>query len=108
MNKALKIAVFYELESGGARRGAHEFARALRNLGHKVELFTVDSEEHPNLTKFFDAVHLYQFTSIVWNGKNWSARLYRDTIELFRLYTLHTKIALDIENGDFDFAFIHP
>ena len=103
-----RIAVFYELDGGGALRAANEFARALRKLGHTVELFTVDSSERVHVKQFFHAVHLYQFSPVVWTGKNWIARLYRDTVELLYLYVLHKKIARDIHHGMFDFAFIHP
>ena len=75
-----RIAVFYELDGGGALRAANEFARALRKLGHTVELFTVDSSERVHVKQFFHAAHLYQFTPVVWTGKNWVVRLYRDTV----------------------------
>lgn len=103
-----KIAMFYELDRGGARRAANEYARALRKFGHTVELFVVDSKERVHLKRFFTAVHLYKFTPVIWTGKNWIARLYRDTVELYRLYRLHKKIANDIQYGSFDFAFVHP
>ncbi|MEK7458081.1 MAG: glycosyltransferase family 4 protein [Patescibacteria group bacterium] len=100
--------MFYELDGGGARRTANEFARALRKFGHTVELFVVDSSKRLDLERFFNAVHLYQFTPVVWTGKNWIARLYRDTVELYQLNTLHKKIARNIHHGSFDFAFVHP
>ena len=105
---SLRIAMFYELDGGGALRAANEFARALRKIGHTVELFVVDSSNRLDLKQFYNKVHLYKFTPVVWTGKNWVARLYRDTVELHHLYRLHKKIARDIHHGMFDFAFVHP
>ncbi len=103
-----RIAVFYELDGGGAQRAANEFARALRKIGHTVELFVVDSKKRLDLERFYNKVHLYTFTPVIWTGKNWIARLHRDTIELYQLYTVHKKIARDIHHGSFNFAFVHP
>lgn len=97
-SKKKKIAIFHELDKGGARRAANEFANHLRKY-YTVELFIVDEKQNVSERNFFDKVHFYKFTKKAWNGNNWRARLYRDTIELFKLYALHKKIATKI-NGD--------
>lgn len=104
----MRIALFHEVASGGARRGANEFAKALRTKGHSVDLFIVDEKKEDHEDAYYDVVRFYQFIPKKWKGKNWKTKLYKDTIELYTLYLLHKKIARDIEEKAYDFAFIHP
>ncbi len=104
----MNIALFHEVLPGGARRGANEFAKALRQKGHLVDLFLVDKTQNENEKSYYDHVFFYSFIPKVWTGKDWRAKLYKDTIELFRLYRLHKRIAQEINNQKYDFAFIHP
>ena len=104
----MNIAVFYELQSGGARRAANEFAQALKKLGHRVELFYVDPKHTGHEKPFYSAVHWHKFIPVSWKGKNWKNRLYRDTGELIALNALHKKIAGEINMGGFDFVFVQP
>lgn len=104
----MKIAVFYELDPGGARRGANEFARAMKALGNQVDLFFIDEKNTGHEKDFYSSVRFYEFQPVHWNGKDWKARLRRDTIELFELKRLHKKIALEIDAKKYDIVFVQP
>ncbi len=105
----MRIALFHEVNAGGAKRATQEFAKAVRKLGHTVDAYIVD--EHVISTKeqtFFSSVHRFSFKPIAWNGNNWRARLYRDTIELWKLAQLHKKITAEIDRQRYDVVFVHP
>jgi glycosyltransferase involved in cell wall biosynthesis len=102
----MKIAVFHELQKGGARRATNGFAKQLKKLGHRVDLFTIDTGEKFEEASFYDEINLYEFNSKRWKGHDWKSRLYKDTIELVKVCLLDRKIAKDIEIGGYDLAFI--
>lgn len=104
----MKIAVFHELDQGGARTAANEFARGLKKLGHEVDLFVVDSSFDRGEQEYYSSIKVYKFVPVKWNGGNWRARLYRDTVELFRLQELHRHIAADIDAKGYDLVLVHP
>ncbi len=103
----MKIAFFHELHVGGARRSVLEFAKELKK-NHVVDLFTIDSKKNKKEFENFHSVYFYPFTPKEWKGNNWKGRVYKDTIELFRLFLLHKKIAKKINKNAYDFIFIHP
>lgn len=104
----MKIAVFHELNSGGARRAVNEFSKALKKRKHVVDLFYVDEKAHDEEKANFSNSFFSRFIPVEWNGHNWKARLYRDTIELLKLFRLHKKIAHNIDSGNYDVVFVHP
>lgn len=103
----MKIAIFHELDFGGARRTVEEFVKRLNKI-FDVDLYYVDSREDINIKKFSKRVFLYPFYSKDWRGNNWKVKLYKDTFELFRLYKLHLRIAKDIKSKGYDYIFVHP
>lgn len=103
----MKIAIFHELHAGGARRTVNEFAKRLKK-NHTVDLYYVDSEEKNSETANFTNTNFYKFTPLEWSGGDWTAKLYKDTFELFKLQNLHKQIAHDIDLNKYDLAFIHP
>lgn len=102
----MNIAVFHELHRGGARRATNEFAQQLKKLGHKVDLFTIDIGEKNDESLFYDKINYYKFSPRKWSRHDWQARLYKDTVELIKIFLLDRKIAKDIEAGSYDLAFI--
>src|SRR3989344_1321084 len=102
----MKIAIFHELNYGGARRTVNDFAKTLKK-NHLVDLYLVDAEISKE-EKFFSGVFFYKFIPKKWTGKNWKTRLYKDTIELYKLYKLHKRIAKDVNSGEYDLVFVHP
>ncbi len=103
----MKIAIFHELDFGGARRASDEFTKRLNKIA-KVDLFYVDNKEDREIRKNTKETFYYRFNPATWEGGNWKTRLYKDTIELFNLYELHKKIASKIKSEKYDYVFIHP
>ncbi len=103
----MKIAIFHEVDFGGARRTVDEFVKRLNKICD-VDLYYIDSKEDKNIKNFAKKIFYYPFYPKIWNGKNWKIRLYKDTIELLRLFSLHKKIARDIELKKYDYIFVHP
>lgn len=102
----MRIAIFHELDFGGAKRAVMEFAKNLRK-NHIVDLYYLD-ENKDDVEDYFNKVYYYKFSSKIWKGNNWKVRLYKDTIELIKLYNLHKKIAVNIKSKKYDYIFVHP
>ncbi len=102
----MNIAVFHELNKGGARRAVNEFSGYLKRK-NIVDLYLVDDKKNIKEEKNFNKVFFYKFIPKKWNGNNWKTKLYKDTIELVRLYNLHKKIAKSINFKKYDLVFIH-
>jgi len=103
----MKIAVFHELPIGGARRVANDFSKELKKR-HHVDGYIVDNEKNLKERECYTRVYFYRFISKNWNGNNWKAKLYKDTLELFNLYKLHRIIAGDIDKKKYDVVIVHP
>lgn len=102
----MKIALFHELPYGGARRAVLEYGREL-SKDNIVDLFYIDESSEKNIKDIFHSIKFIKFIPVKWSGKNWKAKLYKDTVELFKLYLLHKKIAKLIDEKEYDFVFIH-
>ena len=103
----MKIAFFHELHAGGARRAANEFANYLRK-NNTVDLFIIDENQEARENIFYDKVYYYLFTPKKWRGNNWPLRLYKDTLELFHLNSLHKKVAKKIDREKYDVVLVFP
>lgn len=103
----MKIAMFHELDFGGAKRVVMEFAKRLKK-NHLVDLYYVNEKKDNNIEDFFTNIYWYEFNSKIWKGNSWKVRFYKDTIELIKLYNLHKKVASDIESKKYDYIFVHP
>ena len=103
----MRIAIFHELTLGGARRVANEFGKGLKG-NHLVDLYYVGEKYYKEEEDFYSKIHFYKFMLKIWKGSNWKVRLYKDTIELLRLYLLHKKIADVIDKKNYDLVIVHP
>ncbi len=103
----MRIAVFHELHQGGARRSVNEFSRQFKKK-HQIDLFLVDAKQDTIEKKYFNQSYFFQFVEKSWKGDNWKVRLYKDTVELVKLYLLHRKIAHRIDQRKYDIIFVHP
>lgn len=103
----MKIAIFHELDFGGARRVVREFSKKLNGI-FDVDLYYVDDKKDTNIFNICKNVFYYPFYPKFWKGNNWRSKLYKDTVELFELYNLHRKIAFDIKSRNYDYVFVHP
>lgn len=102
-----RIAFFHELDKGGARRSSNEFSKHLLKYFY-VDLFIVDDTRNKTEDDYYTKVNFYKFIPRIWKGNDWKTRLYKDTIELFRIFALHAKVAKKINNGDYDAVFVLP
>jgi len=101
----MKIAIFHELPLGGARRVINEYAQQLKK-SNLVDLFLVDNRSNNSEDKFYSNIYFYKFLDKVWMGNNWKSRIYKDTIELIKLYFLNRKIAQRIDRDKYDIVLI--
>lgn len=102
----MKIAVFHELPPGGARKAVNEIAKRLKKR-HQLDSFIVDERFPEEELKYFGNVNYFKFAPMPWRGKNWIARIYKDSFELLKLYILHRKISRKINSGGYDLVFVH-
>ena len=103
----MRIAVFHEVDFGGARKSASEFARGLAKW-HDVDYYYVDKEKNSHEVDLVKKIYFYKFIPKKWTGHDWKAKLYKDTIEVFKLYRLHKYIARDIHSRGYDAVFVLP
>lgn len=104
----MKIAFFHELlPYSGARKTVEEYGKIL-NKNHKIDLYYVDQEKDEKVEKLFNKVYFFQFKEKKWSGGNWRLKLYKDTLELAKLYLLHKKIGKIINERKYDFVFVNP
>lgn len=101
----VKIAVFHTLPVGGARRAVNEISLALKKQ-HTVDLYFIDEKENKKEEKNFSKNHYYEFVARKWSGGDWKTRIYKDTIELFKIYFLEKKIAYDINKKNYDLVLV--
>lgn len=104
----MKIAFFHELTPlSGARKVIEEYGKIL-GKEHKIDLYYVDDGEDKSVLKIFNNVYFFKFDEKHWRGNNWKAKLYKDSIELIRLYFLHKKISKIIKENRYDLVLINP
>ena len=97
----MKIAIFHELTLlSGARKVVDEYGKILKK-DHLIDLYYVDEKDDKDLERIFNRVHFFQFRSS-------KLRIYRDSMELIRLFFLHRRIAKVIKNNHYDLVFINP
>ncbi len=97
----MKIAVFHELTPlSGARKVVEEYGKII-GKEHEVDLYYIDDKQDDNVLQIFNKVHYFKFESS-------KSRIYRDSIELIRLFLLHRKIAKIMKGKGYDFVFVSP
>jgi len=103
----MKIAIFYNLNFGGAKRVVMEHAKGLKKKGYQIDLYTVNHEKDIfDPSRFCDNVYNYSFTL---DAKySMLKRFVNDYRNFFTLKKLHKKIANDIDNRCYDIALVHP
>ncbi len=121
----MKIALFHNLGSGGAKRALFEHARLLQDLGHDLDLYTTSAadESFLPLSSFCRAVRVYPGPDFAapraqtGSGRSFVARagarlnavrVLRGHRELWnRLDRLYCEIAEEINGGGYDLAYVH-
>ncbi len=102
----MKIAFFHELPYGGARRAVLEFGKQLKN-NNTIDLYYLDDKPEKYINEIFNITRFIHFTPKTWAGHNWKIKLYKDFIELFKIYIIHKKLAREIDKKGYDFVFVH-
>lgn len=108
MKTNMRIAVFYNLAFGGAKRAVFEHVKGLKSKGHRVDLYTTDYETDIfDPAQFSDTTYKYPFTD---ETKSFFVfrRLVRDYHNFFSLKSIHKKIASDIDSRKYDIVLVHP
>lgn len=103
----MKVAIFYNLCFGGAKRAVFEHTKGLRKLGHTVDVYTLDKEVDQfspclvaNKEYKYSFLPLYIPVPIL-------SRLLLDIQVFYTLKNLHKKIARDIDSRKYDIALVH-
>lgn len=106
----MRIAVYHNLLSGGAKRALAELARRLQPA-HEVDVYSLSSGNHDfaDLRPFVRRHQTYHFAPLPLLDSplgrlNQAAR----TLDLLRLGRLNREIAQEIDGGQYDVAFVHP
>jgi glycosyltransferase involved in cell wall biosynthesis len=106
----MRIAVYHNLLSGGAKRALAELVRRLQPA-HEVDVYSLSSGNHDfaDLRPFVRRHQTYHFAPLPLLDSplgrlNQAAR----TLDLLRLGRLNRQIAQEIEGGQYDVAFVHP
>lgn len=111
----MRIAIFHNLPSGGAKRALHDFTRSLRERGHYLDLYTLDTadERYCPLAPFVGTVRMFACPP----RPSFSHRapllsgyilLFQHLRFLSRMDRLSRAIADEIAQGGYDLAFVHP
>lgn len=104
----MKIALFYNLNFGGAKRVVYEQVKGLKKLGHGIDVYTLDDKKDIFDTSLFaDDVFIYPVRSKKRHSQLVS-KLKNDLYIFFDLKKVHQKIAKDIDSRGYDIVFAHP
>lgn len=104
----MKIAVFYNLLFGGAKRVVYEQVKRLTQRNHRVDVYLLDGEVDAfDPFQFAHSVYKYPFDSGVFQGLPVLDRLEYDFRTFYNLKNLHRTIASNIDANQYDLALVH-
>lgn len=103
----MKIAVFYNLSFGGAKRVVFEHVKGLKNKGHILDLYTVNAENDIFDPSAF-CKNTFNYKINLTSTYPFIERFIRDYRNFFTLKNLHKKIAAEIDSRDYDIVLVHP
>jgi glycosyltransferase involved in cell wall biosynthesis len=108
MKKKLKIAVFHNLPSGGAKRSLYGFVKYLSSSGHKVDVFIPETANETflplkEITKNFQVFPVKRRLLRSWAYSNHIHPLI-NPISMKDLELAEKEIALTINNNNYDVA----
>lgn len=108
--RELRIALFHNLHSGGAKRTLYEEARRLTER-HHLYLYTLSSADQVfcDICPYVEEVHVYNFEPGAlfrspFGRLNQGVRLF----DLIHLNRLARHVATDIDAGGYDVVLVHP
>lgn len=103
----MKIAIYYNLPFGGAKRVVQEHVKGLRQRGHIVDVYTLDKEHDmfdPGM--YAENEYRYLFEPKIIRFPILS-RITRDFHIFFTLRELHKKITREIDLKSYDIVLVH-
>lgn len=103
----MKIAVFYNLSFGGAKRVVFEQIKGLKNRGHILDLYTVNPQNDIFDPSLF-CKNTFEYQINLTSRHHFIKRFIKDYKNFFTLKNLHKKIAAEIDNRDYDIVLVHP
>lgn len=106
----MKIAIYHNLPSGGAKRLLYEFTKRLHGH-HEIHIYSTSSANHDfcDLRPFAAAHHIYPFTpGLLLNSPFGRLNQLIRTIDLNKLNQLEKQIAKDIREENFDSVLVQP
>lgn len=111
----MKIAIVHNLLSGGAKRALHEFCKGLHRHGHTLDLYipSLANEQFLPLAPYVQQVRRFPIVPFtLWQTRALPLvlqylNLPRRLLYLEHLKTLYRSMALQIDNGTYDLAFVH-
>jgi len=111
MSEKLKIAIFHNLPSGGAKRALHGFVKYLSNSGHAVDLYVpaTANEEFLPLKDMVRDMHVFPvkkswFRSMVYSTFSYVPAIFKP-ISIKNVDQTEKAIAQAINQGDYDVVF---
>ena len=106
----MRIAIYHNLLSGGAKRALYEETRRL-SANHQLDVFTLSSANHEfaDLRPYVARHQVYDFQpGALLNSPFGRLNQAIRQADLQRLRSLARRIAQDIEAGNFDLCFVQP
>ena len=106
----MRIAIYHNLPSGGAKRALYELSRRLANK-HSIDVYTLESSNlvfgdlRPYAHQHF--IHPCKLMPILLSPFGRLNPLIR-LVNLVRVAKINQKIALDIETRHYDIVIVHP
>lgn len=104
----MRIAIFYNLAFGGAKRVVQEHVKGLTAKGHIVDVYTTDASRDIFNPSLFANETFYYFFDEKRNSTPFVGRFFSDYQNFFVLKKLHKKIAKAIDKNKYDLVIAHP
>jgi glycosyltransferase involved in cell wall biosynthesis len=104
----MRVAIFHNLPSGGAKRSLHEWTRRLASR-HELTLYTLAAadESYLDLRPLVDKVTLYAYAKPLHNRSLTLNGFLLRFSDLRRLRSLSERIAGEIDAADYDVVFVN-
>lgn len=109
----MRVAVFHNLPSGGARRALIEMTRQLLAAGHAVDLFMTSTADEELLPSRLPGAGARVWRTEPWEGFGATGRLRRATriVDFLRAMRVANRVQREIagvmNDGGYDLAFVH-